>query len=290
MKNFLVVLVLLVVAGVGYFLISHETQKGMSSQDATAVTFYCPDNAVLTTTFKDDSMTLTLPDARSFTLLHTMAGSGTRYEATTTDGTDIVFWSEGDNAFVTENDKSTYTNCTAATVTDSDAPGYATYPNRGKTFRFAFPTNFAVSGSAPGYTPDWSASATASGKVLARIEVPQSYLLGTNFGDAHFTVGTSADPSAVATCTANPSPTASPSTTATINGIEYQKFVWSDAAAGNRYDTTSYRVVRNDLCYAIEYTVHYGNIQNYPAGAVKEFDEKQVQSALDEIAQSFTFL
>ena len=135
-------------------------------------------------------------------------------------------------------------------------------------------------------------NATTSGMVLAQINVPQSYEAGTNFADAKFTVGTSADPSAVATClTYNPTggPTTK-STTATINGTTYTVFQSSDVGAGNHYDTTSYRTMRNSQCYVIEYTIHYATFQNFPAGTVTQFDEAGLKTKLDAVAQSFKFL
>jgi hypothetical protein len=164
-----------------------------------------------------------------------------------------------------------------------------TYQDRSNTFRFSFPTDFSVAGVDPSYGPGWSAPATTSGMVLAKIYVPQSYEPGTNFGDAWFTVGTSADPQSVANCTKTLAGKTA-TTTVQIGGVTYTKLVFGGAGAGNRYDTTSYRTVKNNQCYAIEYTVHYGVLENYPKGAVQAFDEAKVANALDGIAKSFAFL
>jgi hypothetical protein len=89
----------------------------------------------------------------------------------------------------------------------------------------------------------------------------------------------------------NPSPNKNSGTTqVNIGGLPFTKVSFQGAGAGNRYDTTSYRVVRDNQCYAVEYTIHYGVLENYPKGSVKAFDEAKVQSALDEVAQSFQFL
>ena len=48
--------------------------------------------------------------------------------------------------------------------------------------------------------------------------------------------------------------------------------------------------MRNSQCYAIEYTIHYANFENFPKGAVKQFDEASLKATLDGIARSFTFL
>jgi hypothetical protein len=200
----------------------------------------------------------------------------------------MVFWSAGNDAFVTEDGSTTYKDCIAGTVIP-DA-GANTFTDASKTFSFSYPNVWSVTGDGGGYTQSWMVNATTSGMILAKVVVPASYLSGTNFSDATFTVGTSADASAVASCLSyNPSGIAHKSATSTFNGATYTVLESSDAAAGNRYDTTSYRIARSSQCYAIEYTIHYGNIQNYPKGAVKEFDEAALKKTLDSVTQSFVF-
>ena len=143
----------------------------------------------------------TLSDGRNLNLPQTESGSGIRYETTATStnsasSTDIVFWSEGDNAFVTENASSTYQNCLAGTVNASGADTN-TFTDVSKTFSFSYPSDLSVSGAGGGYTQSWMVNATTSGMILAQVKIPKSYLPGRNFGDATFSVGTSADPSAV---------------------------------------------------------------------------------------------
>lgn len=254
-----------------------------------AATYYCSDDRTMQAVFKSDSVELILSDTRTFTLPQTPAGSGMRYEDTRTAyGTIVVFVGKGDNAYLTENGKTTYEDCIAARVVDSDAPGYATYTDASLTFTFAFPTNFRVAGSAIGLSQDWAAEASVMGTRLARLVVPASNQPGTNFSDASFTVGASADPAAIANCLGGPSDaTAAPTK---LGNVSVTKLTFSDAAAGNRYDTTSYRALHNSQCYAIEYTINYGNIENYPKGSVTEFDEAALTSSLDEVARSFQFL
>lgn len=293
MRNtILAIVALIVLVGLVYWFTGFKSPapagNGSTTSPQTA-TFYCAQNKTIQATFASSSVALMLSDGRSLTLPHAVSGSGARYEATSTAGVDTVFWNEGDNAFLTEGNTNTFDECTAAKVADSDAPGYETYQDQGDTFTFAFPSNFSVTGTEPGYTPGWSAPATTSGQILAKIYVPQSYEPGTNFGDAWFTVGTSADPSAVSTCLQTLSG-AQATTTSNIGGVTFTKVLFGGAGAGNRYDTTSYRAVRDDMCYAVEYTVHYAVLENYPAGSVKAFDEAKVTAALDEVANSFRFL
>lgn len=263
-----------------------------------SATYYCDDGRTMQALFKKgpstglgaNTLELSLSDGRAFNLPEQTAGSGMRYEAASTQYlTDVAFMGSGDNAYLTENGARTYDNCTAAFIHDSDAPGYATYTDRGQTFTFAFPSDFIVAGSPIGYTTDWSAEATTSGLVLARILVPDGYASDTNFIEASFTVGASSDPSALASCLT--APVAGATTTTERLGTErFAKLMWRGAAAGNRYDTTSYRIVRKGQCWAVEYTIRYGNIDNYPKGNVKEFDEALVVISLEEVAHSFQFL
>ncbi len=289
-ERFGLALALIIALFGGWYLLSYRTAVAPGGAGTgAAATYYCANSRTIGAVYATSSVALTLSDGRSLALPQTRSGSGARYEATTT-GTDVVFWNKGDNAFLSENGKNTYDECTAAVITPSDAPGYALYTDPGRTFSFAFPTDFTVGGSAVGLGPGWSAPATTSGMVLAKILVPKSFEPGTNFGDAWFTVGASSDPSAVATCRNTLAGPASSSTPVTFGGMSFTKLEFTGVGAGNIYDTTSYRTVKGGECYAIEYTIHYGNILNYPTGAVKEFDEARVTAALDEVARSFAFL
>ncbi len=282
----LIVPVVLVLALGALFL--WQTDRGHAPGAPTLATFYCAQGKTIGATFSTGSVALALSDGRSLSLPQTISGSGARYEASTT-ASDIVFWNEGDTAFITENTATTFANCVAGRM--SAANGLQTFTDQSQTFSFSFPSAFSLFGNTDGYTQSWSEQATTTGMLLAEIDIPKSYVPGTNFGDAKFTVGTSADPSAVATCLSYPAggPVSS-STPVTINGVAYQKVSYGDAGAGNRYDTESYRTIRDNQCWAIEYTIHYSVFENYPPGAVTRFDEAPLTATLDQVAQSFTFL
>lgn len=288
-KRLGIILLIFTIAGTYYFITRQLNGRSAPATLPVPVTFFCSNNGSMQAVFATGSVALTLSDGRSLSLPQMMSGSGARYEATTT-GVDIFFWNKGDNAFISENEATTYVDCTAAHVVSSDVSGYDVYSDQSKSFSFTFPTDFSIAGSAVGYTQDWSVNATTSGMVLAHIEVPKSFEAGTNFGDARFTVGTSADPSAIAECLTSPKGNYGSTTPVTMNGVPFTKITFTGAGAGNRYDTTSYRAVRGNQCYAVEYTIHYGVIENYPVGTVKEFDEARVQSALEKMVQSFQFL
>ena len=142
-----------------------------------------------------------------------------------------------------------------------------------------------------GYTQDWSEGSSALGLVLAKVTTPKDMLPKTNFGEATLRVGTSSDATALKECLTQINGQTTQTTPLTINGTEFAKLTSSDAAAGNRYDMTSYRALRNSQCYTIEYTIHYANIANFsPDQGITEFDEDTVTAKLESIVQSFKFL
>jgi len=292
------VLLLIIVGTSALFLITHKsappatTQTSATASSSPMITFYCLQNKKIEALFATSTVALTLSDGRHVSLPQQRMGSGIRYEATTTVGSsveDIAFISKGASAFLTENGSQTYQQCTAASVVESGS-GMQTYTDLGKTFSFLFPTTFSIEGSSEGYSTDWAVFATTSGLQLAKILVPKSYVPGTNFSDATFTVGVSGNPSALATCIQNPNGTRGTATATTINGIPFTKLFFQDAGAGNRYDTTSYRTVYDHMCYVVEYTIHYGVFQNYPAGSIQEFNEASLQETLTHVAESFQFI
>lgn len=308
----IIVIILLILAGGIYFFTASKsvapgtTATSTTSTDTTTttttttasgttVTYSCTVGGIVAT-YGTDSVALTLSDGRSLTLPQVRSGSGIRYESTSTPSgatTDIVFSSEGSNAFLTEGSKTTYDNCVGGIITTSTAGnGAKIFTDLSKTFSFEYQPVLAISGGGVGYSQSWMQNSTKSGMLLVKATLPGSYESKTNFADATFTVGTSADPTAVSNCLQSASNTNNPQRSqTTINGTQYTKIVSSDAGAGNFYQTTSYRTIRSGQCYAIEYTIHSTNIANYPPSAgIKAFDQTKVQNLLDGIVQSFKFL
>ena len=75
-----------------------------------------------------------------------------------------------------------------------------------------------------------------------------------------------------------------------LHGMDYTKLTVSDAGAGNFYDVTSYRMIKDSQCYALEYTIHSTNIGNYsPDQGITEFDKTKIQTILESIVKSFSF-
>lgn len=74
----------------------------------------------------------------------------------------------------------------------------------------------------------------------------------------------------------------------TDTGTEYSLATSSGAGAGNRYEESVYALLGSNPCTAVRYYIHYSAIENYPAGAVREFDRTQLLSDFDQIRHSLS--
>jgi hypothetical protein len=149
------------------------------------------------------------------------------------------------------------------------------FTDSAKTFSFLYPNIF---------------SATTTADALAEVDIPRSYMPMTNFAEAKFAVLVSGDATIVANCLTPTNGEKSLGQT-NINGLTFTKITLSDAGAGNFYDVTNYRVLRNAQCYAVELIIHSTNIGNYsPDQGITQFDENKIQGMLDGIVQTFKFL
>lgn len=289
-RNALYVFVALALVGaISVALCLHARTGGTTREQVVSTASYlCRDGKTIDATYKTYSVILTLSDTRGLALPQVVSGSGVRYEK---EG--IVFVSKGTNAFLEEDGKQTFADCVASgSPNGSSAAGIRQFSDAAGTVTFMYPASVTVSGGDSGYTSSWMLSASTSGIVLAKAVLSKSFQPSTNFSTATLTIGTSADPSAVATClTFNPSRnTSAAPTTETINGTTYTVLRSSDAGAGNRYDTTSYRSLRGNQCYAVEYTVHSTNLGNYdPKQGITEFDVAAVTAVLQGIVRSVQF-
>ncbi len=277
-----------------FFLSSPHSHTNDAEGVASAlpVTYTCDGGRNLIALYGSSTVTLTLSDGRIITLPQTRSGSGIRYEAGNGTSDVVVFVSKGPNAFLTENGTTTYDNCVANGTAGTSAGGASTsvFTDQGNTFTFDYPSQFSASGGGVGYTTQWMHNATGSGMILATLTIPSSFEPHTNFAGATFTVGTSADPSAVAGCLTDANGATATGTQISLNGTPFAELSYEDAGAGNFYDVVSYRTVRNAQCYAVEYTIHSTDLGNYPPGSVSQFDQSSVDAILNGIVQSFRFL
>lgn len=255
-----------------------------SPPDAITVTYFCREG-VIRATYLPHKVKLVLPDGRKFELPQDVAASGIRF----TDG-NIEFWSKGANARVTEDQKIIYSDGVAGTVSHP-AKETAEFTDSSKTFSFRFPRNLTLSGKDIGFTQGWRAEASDYGMVLALVTIPRTFMPHTNFSGAEFIISQSSDPEAVKNCFIKPQGYGVQTELVKIAGVSFTKYTFSDAGAGNLYETTSYRTRRGDGCYVVEYTIHSTNIGNYPPDlGIKEFDKGKITGVLEGMVRSFRFL
>ena len=179
-------------------------------------------------------------------------------------------------------------NVSPQSLTQSGAVN--TFSDGTKTISFMYPNQFIASTGA-GMGNNLNADVTA-GSVLGTVTIPASYIPKTNFQGAELSVITSSDPKAVAACEqANPNTGTGVESQTVIQGVPFKKFITSDAGAGNFYEMTSYRTVKNNTCYMIEYTIHSTNIGNYsPDQGITAFDHTSIVNLLDGIVSTFKIL
>ena len=192
-----IVLIILIALG---FIIGADISRTMSGSGAenttpasTNVTYYCNSGAIQAA-YAADSVELYFSTGAHMILPQVISGSGIKYQASTT-----VFWSEGNNAFVTQGSSTVYDNCVAGIQKQID-PNTLNYTDESKTFSFNYPNQFMLAGGGVGYSEEWAEESTSSGMLFAVVSIPRSFMPGTNFADAKFTVGASSDPDAVANC------------------------------------------------------------------------------------------
>lgn len=156
----------------------------------------------------------------------------------------------------------------------------------GSKFTFVPAAGYSVDTSADSA---WRGNTEIPGTRLVQVIIPQTAQPQTNFGDARFTIGMSSNAQAIKSCSGESNGERADGTVV-INGVPFMKFKMTDAGAGNYYDTTSYRIVRNGACYSLEYTIHWTNLDNYGSTTgVKAFDTKKITGILETMAQSFKF-
>jgi membrane-bound inhibitor of C-type lysozyme len=282
MRNFIILVVLIVIAGILFLRFDLGIFGKKSTQNASAVSTYFCDQGELKATFAGDSVAIQLPDGHTATLKQSNAASGMRYE-----GEQMTFVGKGANANLTQGTTTTFTNCVMGTL--ARAGDMNTFTSDGNTFSFSYPASWTLSGGDIGYTQSWRLNAMSQGLLLAKAMVPASVQPKTNFGSATLTIGLSSDPAATSNCTtaASGEQALSP---ATFGGATFSAFSSSDVGAGNLTETTSYRAMYEGSCYALEYTIRSLNLGNFsPDQGISAFNKAAIHDALDKAVQSFRF-
>ncbi len=268
-----------------------QTQSGVASYSCDAgktiaATFYTGTStspvATNTPLTPNGSVALALSDGRNMTLPQTISGSGTRFANA---NESVVFWSKGNTAFITEGTGSTSVQTFANCVAISNLSGQESWnvfasPSLGYSIKY--PSGFTA-------TTSYSYQALGPGKAIngVKFTIPAAVAAGTNLSQDSY-VSVEQLPANAANCTAQAflGSQVGSTTIVTDNGTTYSVASGADAAAGNRYDQTVYAIPGSSQCTAVRYFIHYGAIQNYPTGTVKEFDKAALTAQFDAIRNS----
>ncbi|MBP9763494.1 MAG: hypothetical protein KBD10_01980 [Candidatus Pacebacteria bacterium] len=119
-----------------------------------------------------------------------------------------------------------------------------------------------------------------------KFKIPEETAAGTNLSkDTYISIE---QLSAEKTCEAN-SFMETPSVSSSVvndDSTLYSVASSTDAGAGNRYEEYVYTIIGTEPCVAVRYFIHYSAIENFPEGAVKEFDKESLIYDFDEMRHS----
>lgn len=160
-----------------------------------------------------------------------------------------------------------------------------TFKDTAGVFELTYPKDFNVE-TLNSENNTWYGNSTSTGKILAKITLPKSIEPMTNFSEASLVVASST----INACKESPQGNNINKSSVSINNVSFTKYSYADAGAGNFYDVTSYRTVKGNTCFILEYTIHSTNIGNYsPDQGIKEFDKAKITSLLENVVNSFKF-
>jgi len=124
---------------------------------------------------------------------------------------------------------------------------------------------------------------------LVRIDLARNDFMDTNLAEASFIAGASSSSGILDKCLKMSPEEQKQDADETINGISFKVFEGTGAAAGNLYETKSYRTIKKNTCYEAVILLHSGNIGNYSPGAVREFDRQAALDGLEAILGAYSF-
>ncbi len=221
---------------------------------------------------------IVLSDGRTLTLNRTLSADGIRYANA---DESFVFWNKGNGALVLENNvEKSYIGCIA--VSERSEEFANVYHNSSMGFTMRTPAGYTTNEE---YVYEMMPNKKIYG---VKFTIPATLSAGTNLGSAYIAVEQIPQASS---CTADlflEQQSEDPMLVRTINeqGEEYSYATTTGAAAGNRYGETIYAIPGTNPCTAVRYFIHYSNIQNYPEGAVREFDSAALLNHFDAIRKT----
>lgn len=300
MNNKLIqILGLIVVVGIIAFVLMHGRAPATTTNtQSTTVTYSCDTGKGVVAVFSEGptkpatsaggpptpggSVALTFSDGTKVTLAQTISADGGRYA---NPDESLVFWGKGNGALVLENgQQKSYTGCIALAP---DQPGVSLpsfYSNSSAGISIRLPQ---------GYTPDetYKYQQLGPGKDIVGVKftIPAALASGTNLSSDTY-VSVEEIPK-TSNCSASAFLDKGVKvSTITDGGTTYSVASTTGAGAGNRYEETVYAVPGTNPCVAVRYFIHYGVLENYPAGTVQGFDEQALLGQFDSIRRALVIV
>jgi|SRR5579859_3012999 len=256
---------------------------GAQQQAVGKASYTCDEGKTIDATYYQSSVALVLSDGRTMTLPQTISGSGIRYANA---GESIVFWSKGNTAFMQEQGTTTFANCVSADNTSSNTT--QSYASTTMGISFSYPADYTLSDT-------YSYQEMGPGKDIpgVKVTIPDTLASGTNLSnDSYVSIEQLNVSPPAGGCTANKFldlQNGGKVRSLTDNGTTYSVASSTGAGAGNRYEEWVWAIPGSSPCSAVRYFIHYGVIDNYPAGTVQPFDEQALLAGFDTIRRSLTF-
>lgn len=234
------------------------------------------------------SVALSFDDGSTMTLAQTISADGARYANA---NESFVFWNKGNGVMVLENDvEKSYVGCIAIAPESSELP--QVYSNSAKGFSIRLPADYTIDESYK--YQEFGPNKDISG---VKFTIPASVAAGTNLStDAYVSVEEipNVNPQ-TDECSAKLFLENEMATSTVVEGdTTYSVASSIGAGAGNRYAETVYVLAGTSAsrrtCIAVRYFVHYGVFENYPAGAVREFDNPALLAQFDSIRRSLVIV
>jgi membrane-bound inhibitor of C-type lysozyme len=219
---------------------------------------------------------LMLSDDRTMTLPQTLYADGSRYA---TADESFVFWDKGTRVVVLENNQEkSFVNCIRVAAEPEGSALSQVYVNNEAGVSIRLPD---------GYTAmPYQYQGMGQGKEISGVKftVSPDTAIGTNLASDTY-VSLEAVPKP-ATCSAPLFLKEGKEVLVSEGDVTYSVASSTGAAAGNRYEETVYALPGTNPCIAVRYLIHYGVIENYPAGTVEEFDKAALLAQFDAIRRT----
>ncbi|HOK20993.1 MAG TPA: MliC family protein [Candidatus Paceibacterota bacterium] len=294
-KIIIAILIVLIGLGMGLYAqkqrsISNEPENQSNLTLINQVSYLCQDNKNIQASFYSGpapsikpgeppvpvgKVEIILSDGRNLILPQTIAADGARYA---NSDESFVFWSKGNGAFVLENNSESYQNCVMAAKDSGNLANV--YLDLQGNFSIRYPADYTVDASYQyqGFGPNKEISGV-------KFIIPKTLAEGTNLSSYDSGISIETIPNAE-TCSANLFLDGDVDAKTITDDREYSFASRTEGAAGNFYEEQVWALAGSNPCLGVRYFIHSTNIDNYPVGAVQEFNRDNLLQQFDQIRRS----